>query len=62
MSEFEAGENMLKEKCQVCNKNFKLGEKLILCPIQAAKKGFINAIAIPLHTKCYWIEDDEKDV
>lgn len=57
-SEFEVGEHMLKEKCLICNKKFKLKEKIILCPIQApAIDGeFINARAISLHTKCYFVE------
>ena len=61
MKEFEVEEHMLKEKCQVCNKKFKLGEKIILCPIQAPKEEgyYINAMAIPIHTDCYWVEDKE---
>ena len=56
MRDFEVGENMLKKKCLVCKKRFKLKERIVLCPIQATKEGFVNAMAIPIHTKCYWIE------
>ena len=55
MREFEVKEHMLKKKCLVCNKKFILGEKIILCPIQASKEGWQNVRAIPIHTKCYWI-------
>lgn len=55
--EFEVGENMLDKKCPVCKKKFKLGEKIVLCPIQAPKKGYINAMALLIHTKCYYIEN-----
>lgn len=56
--EFEIGKNMLKEKCLVCKQKFKLKEKIILCPIQAPKEDgtFINAIAIPIHIKCFYVE------
>ena len=56
MRDFEVGENMLKKKCLVCKKRFKLKERIVLCPIQGTKEGFVNAMAIPIHTKCYWIE------
>lgn len=57
--EFEVEEHMLKEKCQVCRKKFKSGEKIILCPIQApAGEGYyINALSIPIHRSCYFVED-----
>jgi hypothetical protein len=53
--EFEAGENILKDKCPVCRKKFIKGEKIILCPIQEPEGDyFINAMALPIHTKCYY--------
>jgi len=56
--EFIARENMLKEKCLVCKKRFKLGERFILCPIQESSGEFyINAMAVPIHTKCYYVEN-----
>ena len=58
--EFDVGENLLKKKCPICNKKFKIGEKIILCPIQASKKGWTNAVALPIHTKCYWITKDDE--
>jgi len=61
MRDFEAGEHMLKETCMVCLEKFKLGEKIILCPIQGTQKGFVNAIAIPIHTKCYYIKTEESN-
>ena len=55
--QFEVREHMLKEKCIICKKYFKLKEKIILCPIQEpAGDYFINAIAIPLHTHCFFKE------
>jgi hypothetical protein len=56
--DFEVGDNMLNDKCPVCNKKFKLGEKIILCPIQAPRGDyFINARAISIHNKCYFVEE-----
>ena len=55
--EFEVGKHMFKDKCMVCKKKFKLKEKIILCPIQQPKEGYASAMAIPIHTKCYWIEE-----
>ena len=60
--EFEVGEHMLKgayNKCMVCLKKLKVGEKIVLCPIQRPKKGWTVVISIPIHTKCYWVEEDE---
>ena len=55
--EFEVREHMIKEKCIICKKNFKLKEKIILCPIQEPAGDYvINAMAIPLHKKCYFKE------
>ena len=61
MREFEIGEYMVKTKCPICKKKFKLKEKIILCPIQAPKEEgyFINARAISIHTKCYFVEEDK---
>ena len=56
--EFEVGEHMLKDVCPVCKKKLKLGEKIVLVQIQAVKKGFGNAICLPTHTKCYWVDKD----
>ena len=58
--EFEFGEHMLKghyNKCMVCLKKFKVGEKIFLCPVQRVRQGWGNVISIPIHTKCYWVED-----
>lgn len=56
--EFEIGEHMLKDKCLVCKKLFKLKEKIILLPIQEPDGDyFINSIAIPIHTKCYYVKE-----
>lgn len=61
--EFEVGEHMLEgnyNKCMVCLKKLKVKEKIILCPIQKPKGSyFINAVSIPIHTKCYWVEQNE---
>jgi len=59
--EFEVGEHMLKgdyDKCMVCLENLKVGEKVILCPIQKPRKGFASVVSIPIHTKCYWLGED----
>ena len=56
--EFEVGDHMLKEECPICKEKFKLKEKIVLCPIQGSKQGFINAVALPIHTKCYWVEKE----
>ena len=59
--EFEVGENTINgnvNKCLVCKNKFKLKEKVVLCPIQAIKEGQGNVMAIPIHTKCYWVEEE----
>ena len=57
--EFEVREHMLKDKCPVCKKKFELKEKIVLIPIQIPKGNyFINAIALPIHTKCYYVEKE----
>ena len=59
--EFIVGEHMLEgdyNKCMVCLKKLKVGEKINLCPIQKVRKGWDNVISIPIHIKCYWVEDD----
>lgn len=62
--EFEVGKHMIKgkyNKCMVCLKKFKLKEKIVLVPIQGTKKGFINAVSIPIHTACFWVEDEDEN-
>lgn len=59
--EFEVGEHMLEgfyNKCMVCQKNLKIGEKINLCPIQKVREGWGNVVSIPIHTKCYWVDKD----
>ena len=60
LKEFEVGEHMLKQKCPVCRQHFYLKEKIILLPIQAPEEDgyFINSIAIPIHTKCYFVKKE----
>ena len=56
---FEVGKHMLKgphNKCMVCLKKLKVGEKIVLCPIQKPRNGWADVMAIPIHTKCYFIE------
>lgn len=44
----------------VCLKKFKLKEKIVLVSIQKPKGDyFINSVALPIHTKCHWVEKDE---
>ena len=56
--EFEVGKHMLKKKCPVCDKKFKLGETIVLCPIQVLKEEFGNVMCLPVHTKCYLVEKE----
>lgn len=57
IKEFEVGKAQLKDRCPICQKKFKLNEKIILCPIQDYMgEGFVNAMAIPIHTDCYYIK------
>jgi hypothetical protein len=57
-SEWKARKNLLNDICFVCKKKFKLGDRFILCPIQESLgDNFINAVAIPIHTDCYYIEE-----
>ena len=56
---FKIGKYMLKEVCPVCNKKFKLGEDIVLCPIQVPKGCYvINAVSLPIHVKCYYVEKE----
>lgn len=56
-AEYKARKDLLKDKCPICKKRFKLGDKFILCAIQEPAGDFyINAIAIPIHAKCYYVE------
>ena len=62
--EFDVGKDMLKgsyNKCMVCLQKLELGDKIILCPIQKPRKGWGNAISIPIHVGCYWIEEEKDD-
>lgn len=54
--EFKVGRYILKKVCPVCKKKLQLGEKVVLCPMQRVKEGWGNVIAIPVHSKCYWVE------
>lgn len=64
--EFEVGAHMVDgtakeeyKKCLVCLKYLKVGEKIVLVPIQKPKGDyFINSVAIPIHTKCHWVEKE----
>jgi hypothetical protein len=59
MREFDVNEQLLDETCPICKEKFKLGEKIVLVPIQAPKGDyFINAISLPIHTKCYFVEKE----
>jgi len=55
---FEVNEVLLKgkhTKCFVCDKDFKLGEMVILAPIQQPKVGYACVMCIPVHKDCYWV-------
>ena len=55
--EFDVGEHMLKDKCPICKKKFKLNEKIVLWAIQQpAGDYWINAVSLPIHTKCFYVE------
>lgn len=59
--EFEVGEDTINGNvngCLVCKEKFKLKEKIVLCSIQEVEEGWGNVMAIPIHTKCYWVEKD----
>lgn len=60
MRVFVVNDGVIKGKystCLVCEKKFKLKEKIVLCPIQDPKSGFANVMSIPIHENCYWVED-----
>lgn len=62
--EYKVNEALMKrefKKCLVCGKKFQLGEKIVLCPIQEKKLGWATVMAIPIHSKCYWIDEDLKE-
>ena len=55
--EYEVREHMLKDKCPICKTRFKLKEKIVLVSLQEPKGPyFITSMALPIHTKCYYIE------
>jgi len=62
IQEFDVGEHMLKDKCPICKKKFKLKEKIVLAREarwaiqQPAGDYWINAISLPIHTKCFYVE------
>ena len=59
MREFKVNKSLINskhKKCLVCEKEFKLGEKIVLAPIQGVKEGWGSVIAIPIHSKCYWVK------
>jgi len=58
--EFEVGEHMLEDVCPVCKKKLKLGEMILLLPIQEVREGYGNVQCISIHSKCYWIGDEEE--
>ena len=59
MDEYNVNEAVLKgefKKCLVCNKKFKLKEKIVLVPIQEPRKGYASVMCIPIHKCCYFME------
>ena len=48
------------KKCILCDNNFKLGQEIVLHPIQEPIKGFSNVECIVLHKNCYWIKDESE--
>ena len=47
---------ILKEKCLVCEKQFKVGDNIEMVPIQKSKDGKeFNSVAIMIHTDCYYV-------
>jgi len=62
--EFKFGKHMLENKnynkCMVCLEEFKIGDRINLCPVQKVRKGWGNVVSIPIHVKCYWVEEDSE--
>jgi len=57
--EYKVNEPLLRgkfKKCLVCDKKFKLKEKIVLVPIQKPRQGWASAVCVPIHSECYWIE------
>ncbi|MHA1868704.1 MAG: hypothetical protein ACTSXD_11725 [Candidatus Heimdallarchaeaceae archaeon] len=58
-NEYEVNEAVSKgkfKKCLICNKRFKVGEKIVLVPIQEPTTGWTSIMCIPVHSKCYWVK------
>ena len=55
--EFEIDQKTIDHysNCLVCKKDFKIGEKIVLCPIQEPIEGYASVLSIPIHSSCYWI-------
>ncbi len=50
------------KKCVLCDNDFNLDEKIVLCPLQEPRRGFATVECIILHKNCYWIEDEAEGV
>lgn len=59
INEYKVNEAVLNgdfKECLVCNKKFKIGEAIVLVPIQEPKVGWASVMCIPIHSKCYWVK------
>ena len=52
----EINHPILKQKCPVCEEQFKVGDNIEMVPIQKSKDGKeFNSVAIIIHTDCYYV-------
>ena len=55
--EYPKNHPIFKEMCPVCDEKFKVGDEIMLVPIQRSKSNIsFNAVALPIHTNCYWVD------
>lgn len=51
----DADEKLAGLICPVCGRLVKVGEKVVLVPVQALRRGFGRVKCTPVHGKCYWV-------
>lgn len=42
--------------CIVCKERFKLGENIVLAPVQQPTNGYATVMCIPIHSDCFWVK------
>lgn len=52
----EIDHHILKEKCPICDKMFKVKDSIEMVPIQKSQDGNdFTSVAVVVHTKCHYV-------